>query len=275
MSLLFGLSGCKLEIVSKGMVRKTSPSVAYNDRLARQANKQDLFSNFVFRNITVPDVVGTGVCGDKFFFDMKYVSGASFTDYFSVCSMQDLDFIAQTLVGYLRVLESSSRMVNVSGKVAKKLNDLLPKTKHPEYVKFALDSLQQTDTMIPQGFCHGDLTFSNIMFHKNRLCFIDFLDSYIDSFYCDLAKLKQDLFYLWTPRLNQVASVRLVQAYGYVWRHIHECFKSVLDSKLFAIIDAVNILRIEPYLNPKHENFFEFVLNSSALYNSDEFRSKI
>ena len=53
---------------------------------------------------------------------------------------------------------------------------------------------------IPIGFCHGDLTFSNIMFalDDNQVGLIDFLDSFIETPLIDLVKLRQDTHFHWT-----------------------------------------------------------------------------
>jgi hypothetical protein len=89
-----------------------------------------------------------------------------------------------------------------------------------------LSSPELTD--IPVGACHGDLTLSNILVAPHddvgpNLCrgerspvdhaledanegpsliLIDFLDSFVESPLADLAKLKQDLCYCWTLRLQ-------------------------------------------------------------------------
>ena len=80
-----------------------------------------------------------------------------------------------------------------------------------EYLKTYVNS---TQIIVPKTFCHGDLTFNNIIFHKNRLFFIDFLDSYIDSFFCDLVKLKQDLYHLWSLKVQEENTLRNIQIYN-------------------------------------------------------------
>ena len=49
-----------------------------------------------------------------------------------------------------------------------------------------------SDMLIPVGTCHGDLTFSNILFNGNNYYLIDFLDSFIESPLLDIVKLRQD-----------------------------------------------------------------------------------
>lgn len=54
------------------------------------------------------------------------------------------------------------------------------------------------DMSIPIGHCHGDLTFSNILFNGNNYFLIDFLDSFIESPIIDMVKLRQDSYYRWS-----------------------------------------------------------------------------
>ena len=78
-----GLSGCKLELIGSNTLRKHSSSPSYNKRLDLQVKKQELFSNQVFRNVETPKVLSKG----DSYFDMEYVTGRSFDEYFSVCSV--------------------------------------------------------------------------------------------------------------------------------------------------------------------------------------------
>jgi hypothetical protein len=52
------------------------------------------------------------------------------------------------------------------------------------------------------GYCHGDLTLSNLIIStkKNKIILIDFLHSYNDSPLQDICKLIQDLKLYWTSR---------------------------------------------------------------------------
>ena len=88
-----GLSGCKLELIGSNVLRKHSSSLSYNKRLGLQVKKQELFSNQVFRNVETPRVLRK----EDSYFDMEYVTGRSFDEYFSVCSLSDIDFVFDSL----------------------------------------------------------------------------------------------------------------------------------------------------------------------------------
>lgn len=51
---------------------------------------------------------------------------------------------------------------------------------------------------MPVGVCHGDLTFSNILFNGNNYYLIDFLDSFIEAPLLDIVKIRQDSAHLWS-----------------------------------------------------------------------------
>jgi len=192
-----GLSGCTLQMLGNNIVRKYSASTSYNQRLRYQINKQELFSNLNLRNIETPKIIAVDH-GDLYCFDMEYVSGSSFDKYFTQASVEDVNFVLKSLYGYFDFLISNIRYyksVTSRKKIIEKIKSLESKTTYPNDLKLLKTFVLQTELCIPQTFCHGDLTFSNILFQKNRLYFIDFLDCFIDSFLVDLVKLKQDLFY--------------------------------------------------------------------------------
>ena len=120
---------------------------------------------------------------------------------------------------------------------------------------------------IPQTFCHGDLTFTNIIFNKNRLYYIDFLDCFIDSFLCDLIKLKQDLYYHWSLDVQGIKNLRIRQIYSYIWDKIEQRYSEYVDTIEFNVLDILNTLRIEPYLtNEDQRLIIKRMLKCSSLY---------
>ena len=188
-----GLSGCSLELINDRVLRKHSPSIEYNSRLLMQAEKQKVFSNRIYKNVDAPKVYDI----QSDYFDMEYIPGNTFSEFFSTSSVNDVEFVVQTLFDYFDSLISTSRMVDATNKILKKLDSLKEKTFHKEYIEFLRKYVESNKIIVPHTFCHGDLTFSNIIFHKNRLFFIDFLDCYVDTFLSDLVKIKQDLDYFY------------------------------------------------------------------------------
>ena len=199
---------------------------------------------------------------DLYSFDMEYVPGKSFYEFFSTSNKKDIDFVVETLFEYFDFLSSRFVIVDVTDKVVSKLESLYNQTQHKEFLKFLLTK----QVSVPYTFCHGDLTFNNILFHHNRLFLIDFLDSYVDSFLCDLVKIKQDLQYFWNLKIHSISSLRIVQTYQYIWRQIEERYEYFMNDS-FDVLDAVNILRIEPYLTNSHQrSILDKVITSTKLY---------
>jgi hypothetical protein len=263
-----GLSGCKLELLNNTTLRKYSSSPEYNSRLLKQVDKQNFFYNLILKNIDTPKVLSV----NKDSFDMDYVPALSFYDFFSSASVENIEFVIETLFGYFDFISSRFRMVDVTDEILNKLNSLMPRSHHKNFIRHLKKIVESESIVVPNTFCHGDLTFNNILFHPNRLFFIDFLDSYVDSFLCDLVKIKQDLYYLWSLKIQNLSSVRMIQTYRYIWEKLESRYEYYIEKISFDVLDAINILRIEPYLtNPQQTIILNKVITSTKLY--DEFDS--
>ena len=126
-----GLSGCKLELVN-GLLRKHSASSEYNSRLISQAEKQIVFSKRIYKNIETPKAHDI----ETFYFDMDYVSGQNFEEFFSTASVNDVEFVVSTLFDYFDTLISTARNVDASNKILKKIDSLKEKSSYPKYIEF-------------------------------------------------------------------------------------------------------------------------------------------
>jgi len=258
-----GLSGCRLELINDRVLRKYSPSIEYNSRLSSQIDKQVLFSQRIMKNVDAPKVYDV----QDGYFDMEYIPGHSFVEFFSTASVNDVEFVIDTLFQYFDTLISNHRSMNIRSSVLEKIETLRDKTQYRHYLECIEVMVERYDLYVPKTFCHGDLTFSNIIFHKNRLFFIDFLDCYVDSFISDLVKLKQDLYYLWGITTQKIQSNRLEQIYKHIWSELHVRYSEFIDSDVFDILDAMNSLRIEPYLTSSDQRtILDTIVKSTELY---------
>ena len=207
--------------------------------------------------------------GDSYF-DMEYVTGRSFDEYFSVCSVNDIDFVFDSLCGYFDGLISNAQYYQpeVSKKrLLDKINSLETHTNHLTDLYHIRQMVSSITMKIPQAFCHGDLTFTNIIFNKNRLYYIDFLDCFIDSFLCDLIKLKQDLYYHWSLDVQGIKNLRIRQIYSFLWRKLEDRYSQYVETIEFDVLDVLNTLRIEPYLtNEDQRLIIKRMLKCSSLY---------
>ena len=256
-----GLSGCKLELIN-GLLRKHSASTDYNSRLISQAEKQIVFSKRIYKNIETPKVHDIKVS----YFDMDYVSGQNFEEFFSIASVNDIEFVVSTLFDYFDTLISTARSFDATNKILTKIDSLKEKSSHKKYIEFLRKYVEDRRMIVPHTFCHGDLTFANIIFHQNRLFFIDFLDCYVDTFLSDLVKLKQDLHHLWAVRNQDVYTNRIHQIYEYIWDKLEVRYADYLTES-FHILDVINALRIEPYLTSDSQRvILEGIVKSTELY---------
>ena len=257
-----GLSGCSLELINDRVLRKYSPTTDYNSRLLSQADKQVVFGNRIYKNIDAPKVYDT----QQNYFDMEYIAGKSFEEFFSVASVNDIEFVVSTLFDYFDTLISTARSFDATNKILTKIDSLKEKSSHKKYIEFLRKYVEDNKIIVPHTFCHGDLTFANIIFHKNRLFFIDFLDCYVDTFLSDLVKLKQDLHHLWAVRNQDVYSNRIHQIYQYIWDKLEVRYESFMNES-FHILDVMNALRIEPYLTSDDQRvILEGIVKSTELY---------
>ena len=77
---LSGHSGCKVLLMQSEdiFVRKFSPSLAYNNRLIKQIDKQKKFKNNVLKT---PKIFKHGTFDNLCYYDMEYIQGVSLSDY--------------------------------------------------------------------------------------------------------------------------------------------------------------------------------------------------
>lgn len=263
-----GLSGCRLQLIDGHKIRKSSSDKNYDQRLMQQINKQKLFSKINFKNIRAPIIFDTNFeNAGGHYFDMEYVTGHSFDLFFSHCSVESINFVLEVLLNYINTLAKNTKNYSDNAfkkRIWSKIDSLMAKSKYPDFLNY-IRGVEMSG--IPNTFCHGDLTFSNIIFDSEELYFIDFLDSFVDSFLCDLVKLKQDLYYHWNLHIQKVDNLRIRQIFNYLWKHLESRYHHYIHSNAFMILDALNLLRIEPYLTDAYQkNSLNSLLKRLPLY---------
>ena len=115
---------------------------------------------------------------------------------------------------------------------------------------------------IPMGKCHGDLTFSNILFNGNNYYLIDFLDSFIESPLLDLVKIRQDSQYEWSRLMYEedVDLVRLSIISDKIDKEIDGYYSQYeWYRKYYHVFQLMNFLRILQYA--KKEKVIKYLTN--------------
>ena len=256
-----GHSGCLVEIVENFnyiCIRKATLNNHYMTRLKAQITKQKQFSA-LFNSVHVPEIYGEFKSPHVYFAEMQYITGLDIFTFFDVASKYDLDKFFNVIEDYLTESLSLSEMTDFPlDKINQKLSSLelsftdrlSSANHHISRLKCILDN--HTFPSIPIGFCHGDLTFSNILIEPGceNVYFIDLLDSYIESPIQDIVKIKQDIVYHWSTK-KTVQSFDLCRTkiiFAYFNKRLDKFIeKHLINKAVVSLFQIINMLRILPY----------------------------
>jgi hypothetical protein len=137
---------------------------------------------------------------------MEYVNYNDCLTFLEKSAKVDLDFLSQTLLGFIQQCIERSTKLDITDKVEAKYQSALEKIRknNPQVSISRLDSIYgricNNRMVVDVGPCHGDLTLSNVLVSptKNKVSLIDFLDSFVDTPLVDLAKIRQDTKHGWS-----------------------------------------------------------------------------
>lgn len=208
-----GHSGCDIVIVHEDNelhIHKSTHDAGYVPRLVNQANKQIAASKIQYQNIRVPKVFEVVQTDTDATIKMEYIYSKNFVEYFENAGFEQIKYLIGAIKYFIDLEIDASTMQTVSASVlTDKMADVACKVERNKHLKddvVAQELVRQSqeimdgvgDMMMPVGTCHGDLTFSNILFNGNNYYLIDFLDSFIESPLLDIVKIRQDTAYLWS-----------------------------------------------------------------------------
>ena len=209
-----GHSGCNIDVVrenNKLYVYKSSNNLGYLNRLELQGLKQrDAAYNMDIPGISVPIISEIHKTDSSVTLKMNYVYSKNFVNYFEYAGFEQITNFINAMRKFLVYEIRNSTIGTVKASVLKeKFVDVKNKTlnnpvlKNDAEIIAIIDKSEHIfnnvkDMQMPIGKCHGDLTFSNILFSDNNYHLIDFLDSFVESPLLDIVKLRQDSAYLWS-----------------------------------------------------------------------------
>lgn len=246
---LSGHSGCSVYLCennNKNFIRKVSGNVSYNSRLKLQCNKQKEYKSNVFYT---PKVLNEGNENNLFFYDMEYIQGIVLSQALCTLKVEEIFSVFNKLLSELINCELTYSENTISV-MKNKINGLYRKLDAMKYNKYFSYLLDYDWTFLPVSSCHGNLTLENIIYDHNRLVLIDFLDSFIESPYIDLAKLLQDLECHWAYRNNRDFKdyeFRLNLAKEIVLERLSDSNDGRNKIHLIYSLLLLNLLRILPY----------------------------
>ena len=211
---LCGHSGCRILLCETDneevFVRKISSSEEYNQRLKKQADKQKEFEGI---KVTSPKIWGEGYTEDNlFYFDMEYIKGITLSEYIKNIEIGRIRNIAETLILNIFPKQEKSEVHQdiFQEKIVSLQNSLEPLNNL--IVNEALSILQKHDWgEFVESPCHGDMTLENIIVKDDKLYFIDFLDSFYDSWILDAGTLMQDIQVMWSYRNEGVNTNTIIR----------------------------------------------------------------
>lgn len=267
-----GNSGCTVKLCKTEksvFVRKYSSCPEYNHRLEEQCRKQNFYRTTA--GVSTPEVIAWGYENELFYFDMEYIHGHTLAEIIPIMKNQDvspfIDLLFKLLHWRQKGKRSDTAMIfqgkihalahQLSGKVSEKIFDEL------KHFDWSIVSCTQ---------CHGDLALDNVIIHDDgKICLIDFLDSFFDSWMIDVAKLLQDMELHWSFRNRKLTedSVNILSAAkDVILRRLGSMENG--QAKIDAIyhIMLLNVVRLwpyahvhnsEPWLVPATEKAFQLV----------------
>ena len=274
-----GHSGCSIDIIESDdslYVKKSTSDEKYFKRLELQGNKQQN-DVALCGNILNPEILEITRTDDECFILMEYIYAKNFIDYFESASPKDIDHFIKIFEEYINKELSLCKIETIDKSIFIDKFDSIVKnceknelTKTNNRVKSILTECKEKfidklpDTLeVPLGKCHGDLTFSNILFTSNNYYFIDYLDSFVETPIQDIVKLRQDTKYFWSIMMykKRYDIIRLNMIFKYIDDRINDYFFNNCKYyyQLYDRLQLMNILRILPYV--KEEKVRDFVLN--------------
>jgi len=261
-----GHSGCQIDVVPEGediYVYKSTKDPKYLNRLVLQAEKQKAAGSVEYQHIRVPEVFEISREADMTVIKMQYVYSKNFIEFFEQAGFEQINYLIGALKYFLEYEIDQSKLERVPASIfqskfaeVKGKTETNPYCKDDEEIKEILAKaegwFQSIDSLlIPVGLCHGDLTFSNVLFNGNNYYLIDFLDSFVESPLQDIVKIRQDTRYYWSQLMytKQYDAVRLRIVCDKIDREIDSYFHGKYQwyADNYKTMQLMNILRILPY----------------------------
>ena len=271
-----GHSGCQIDVVNEGneiYVYKSTADPKYIKRLVLQAEKQRAAAEIEHQHIRVPKIYDIEKTDETVVVKMQYVYSKNFIEFFEQAGFEQVDYLIGALEYFVEHEISKSKLQTVSSKIFQdKFAEIKCKCEHnplyqdDERIASILSRSEQVftnlkDMLIPVGLCHGDLTFSNILFNGNNYYLIDFLDSFLGTPLQDIVKLRQDTRYRWSQLMytKRYDAVRLHIVLDKIDREIDTYFSNKYEwyRTNYPVMQLMNILRILPYAH--EEKIVEFL----------------
>jgi aminoglycoside phosphotransferase (APT) family kinase protein len=266
---LVGYSGARLVLTAGGVaptVRKISAGPSHNARLQLQMNRQSEFHALPSRPFLVPAVLEQGMIGELFYFDMEYVSAVGAPYFLASAPVAEIERFGANLLRTLEFLKSSP---SASSPLEASIDQLSEKIfsvarvesrLNPSLLFRLLQALHafrhdRTYTLRPTLY-HGDFTLENLLVADDQqLVLIDYLDSPLDHYWQDIAKIYADIGAHWYARRHPRIS-------EWVARSVEDVLTRFVQERdpaywqMHDLLVALNFVRILPYAKQEEDRNF-------------------
>ena len=265
-----GHSGCNIEIVREGntfYIEKGTRDSHYVPRLLAQFEKQQRAYAVCRGGIRIPQIYHVTHDNDFAVARMEYVYSQNFIDFFETAGFEGINEFMEHIVEYVENEINASPIQEVSsGVVLAKFKDVQLKMgenqmiNQDEEIKVLMTEASScfnalpAQLFLPIGQCHGDMTFSNILFNKSNLYLIDFLDSFIESPLMDIVKLRQDSAFGWSELMftGKFDQTRLHIISTRIDTYLHTHFSEYeWYRQYYEAFQLMNFLRVLQYAKEK------------------------
>ncbi len=272
-----GYSGCGTSLVQEGdfqYVRKSTADPLYISRLKDQAQKQKRMSMAnSLEFVQIPRVTKEDDLPDSYAFEMDYFRCDDAISFLQKATREDLELVTDRLLQFIEYnIEQSTEMVVSKEIIVRKYEDV--KNKFLQNYQFDTEVtnriLQRAESIImsideelriPVGYCHGDLTFSNILITKDtkQVVLVDWLDSFVETPLHDIVKLRQDTKYYWSLNSYRFPfdRIKMMIIMDHLDKKIDSYFsRCSFYRKNYFLFQLLNLLRICPYVIEKEDILF-------------------
>lgn len=212
---LEGTSGCLVQLFRTDrstFVRKLSRSPSYNARLEEQCRKQHFY--VAQAGVRAPLVRTWGYKEGLFYFDMEYIPGRTLAELIPIMKSYDVSPYIDLLFRVLHWTEAGRKsdarqafgikLFQLENILSSKIFDgKIPAKVFSMLKSFDWNTINETP-------CHGDLTMDNMIVAPNgRICMLDFLDVFYNSWMIDVARLLQDMDLHWSFRKVNLTDIAI------------------------------------------------------------------
>jgi len=236
-------------------------------RLQRQCIKQQQFRERIHSTplhyiFDVPKVYNTHQTPTSFSFEMQYINGHSIVLILEKRSITKIQSIVNNIFHLLDYFFSISetRPFNPQ-QLQTKLAEINKKTHQKyHYLTDPTYTLSQSlkGELFHQGFCHGDLTLSNMLF-SDKIYLIDWHDPFLESPIQDVGKIYQEISLKWSYLMSPEIRDQTKAFIGY--DHLSKLMNNMISKlivchninpKIIHLFKLMTIIRLLPYTTNEH-----------------------